>query len=339
MSLLFTVSDLKKLIDDIGLLEFFKLTIDSLHEDYSHWHDFQMIPRVATHFSHGVIELMPASTREFYGFKYVNGHPFNPQQQKLTVTAVGMLAEVASGYPLLISEMTVLTAIRTAATSALASRYLALQNTKKFGIIGTGSQAEYQVLAHAVELGIDEVFYYDIDPRAMEKFARNLQSYDIQLTACANVQQVVDHSQLLTTATADKAAAKIVCDAMITKGIHINSIGGDCPGKTEIDKKLLQRSKIVVEFLAQSLIEGEIQNMTSQDVSAELWELVCGQKTVRDNAEDVTLFDSVGIALEDYSILKLVYRLAQKYQLGRKVDILPELADPKDLFSALIRHA
>lgn len=335
MSLLVTISDLKQLIVKIGLLEFLKLTIEQLREDYAQWHDVRMIPRVATHYSHGVIELMPASTDEYYGFKYVNGHPYNPQNGKLTVTAVGMLAEVQSGYPLLISEMTILTAIRTAAASALASRYLAIEKTHDFGIIGTGSQAEFQVLAHRVELGIQRVFYYDIDPAAMAKFANNLSSYDIELRACSSVQEVVDNCQILTTATADKVSAQIISDAMIQRGIHINGIGGDCPGKTEVDINLLKRCKIVVEFLEQSLIEGEIQNLSKDDVYAELWELVNGSKPGREQYDEITLFDSVGVAIEDYSILKLVYQLAQKYKLGNKIDILPELEDPKNLFAAL----
>lgn len=336
MSLLVTISDLKELVSKIGLMEFFKMTIEALRQDYAQWHDFSMVPRIATHYPHGVIELMPASTKEFYGFKYVNGHPFNPREDKLTVTAVGMLAEVKSGYPLLISEMTILTAIRTAATSALASRYMAIKNSENFGIIGTGSQAEFQVLAHMVELGIKRVYYYDIDPRAMAKFEKNMSSYDIELKACDNVQQVIDHVEILTTATADKAAAKIIEDAMVQKGLHINGIGGDCPGKTEVGINLLKRCKIVVEFIEQSMIEGEIQNMTPEDVYAELWELVAGDKVGRDNNNEVTLFDSVGVAIEDYSILKLLYQLAQQHKIGEKVDILPELDDPKNLFAALI---
>lgn len=335
MSLLVTISDLNKIIRNVGLLEFFKLTIEQLREDFAQWHNVQMVPRIATHYPHGVIELMPASTNEFYGFKYVNGHPYNPREDKLTVTAVGMLAEVKSGYPLLISEMTILTAIRTAATSALASRYLAIEKSKDFGIIGTGSQAEFQVLAHVVELGIERVFYYDIDPAAMRKFAANLAPYDIELQACAGVQEVIDNCQIVTTATADKVSAEVISDAMIKRGIHINGIGGDCPGKTEVGIHLLKRCKIVVEFIEQSLIEGEIQNLTRDDVYAELWELVNGDKPGRENFEEVTLFDSVGVAIEDYSILKLVYQLAQQYQLGKRVDILPELDDPKNLFAAL----
>ncbi|PHQ82347.1 MAG: ornithine cyclodeaminase [Coxiella sp. (in: Bacteria)] len=336
MSILFTISDLQKLIADITLPEFFKQAIAALKDDFGRWQEYDMIPRVATHYPHGVIELMPISDDTYYAYKYVNGHPYNPQDNKLTVTAVGMLADVASGYPLLISEMTVLTAIRTAATSALASTYLAKKKSANFGIVGTGSQAEFQAIAHQVALGIEHVFYYDLDPDAMAKFEQNLAGYDLQLTACSSVEEVVAASDLVTTATADKAAARILHDAMIKKGMHINGIGGDCPGKTEVGINLLKRSKIVVEYIDQSIIEGEIQNLTPDDVYAELWQLVCGDKPGRESEDEVTLFDSVGIALEDYSILRLVYKLITERQLGRQVDLIPQLEDPKNLFGLLV---
>ena len=103
--------------------------------------------------SQGVIELMPICDDEYYAFKYVNGHPYNPQSNKLTVVAVGMLSQVKDGYPLMISEMTLLTALRTAGTSALAARYLAKPNSKVMAMIGTGSQSEFQVIAHHVKGG------------------------------------------------------------------------------------------------------------------------------------------------------------------------------------------
>lgn len=335
MSLLFTISDLKQLVSKISLRRLFEQAIAQLRQDFSRWQEFQMVPRIATHYPHGVIELMPVADNELYSFKYVNGHPYNPRQDKLTVTAVGMLANVATGYPLLISEMTLLTAIRTAATSALASTYLAPQAAKTFGMIGTGSQSEFQTLAHQVALGIEEVFYFDIDGAAMDKFAHNLADSGLQLQRCDSIEAVVAASNIITTATADKVAARILQDAMIDRGKHINAIGGDCPGKTEIAESLLKRSKIIVEYLEQSLREGEIQNLSSDNVYAELWQLVCGEKPGRESADEVTVFDSVGIALEDYSVLKLIYRLMQQYQLGKPVDLIPDVQDSKDIYSIL----
>lgn len=330
-----TVDDMRNLVRKITLKTFFLRLIDGLERDFSRWHDFDKTPRLASHYPHGVIELMPISDKHYYSFKFVNGHPRNPLNNKQTVVAFGALADVATGYPVLISEMTVLTAMRTAATSALASKYLARKNVSSFGIIGTGAQSEFQVLAHHFLLGVNEIYYFDIDRDAMEKFSENLCTFGLKLHPCSNAQSVVEQSDILTTATADKARAKIVMSDWVRAGTHINGIGGDCPGKTELDSSLVDQCKIVVEQLAQSQKEGEIQYSGADKVYAELWELTTGKKPGRGSEQEVTLFDSVGFALEDYSILRLVYSLGEEYHVGHMLDIVPENSDPKDLYSLL----
>lgn len=177
MSLLLDLNELKTLIQKITLPQFFNLAIAALKDDFQRWHQMNMMPRIATHYPHGVIELMPASDDKYYAFKYVNGHPRNPLENKLTVTAVGMLSEVSSGYPLLISEMTLLTAIRTAATSVLASQYLAKKNSRSFGLIGTGAQAEFQTIAHTTAFDIQQVFYFDIDENSQTDLTKSYNKF------------------------------------------------------------------------------------------------------------------------------------------------------------------
>lgn len=330
-----TLDDIRNLIRKVTLKNFILKLVDNLERDFKQWHSFKLQPRLATHYQHGVFELMPICNQEYYAFKYVNGHPSNPKDNKLTVVALGMLAEIESGYPVLLSEMTVLTALRTAAVSALASKYLANKQVKSFGIIGTGSQSEFQVLAHHYLLGVSDIYYFDIDAEAMKKFAKNLKNYEVTLHACQDAQSVVLQSQIVTTATAYKAQAKIIESAWLQKGCHVNAIGGDCPGKTELDPELTARAKVVVELLDQTKTEGEIQHLSEMHVYAELWELIAGHKPARETPDEITLFDSVGFALEDYSVLRLVYSLAEQYQIGHVLDMLPELNDPKNLFSKL----
>ncbi len=330
-----TVDDVKNIIRKVTLKTFFTQLIDQLESDFHRWNDFDRMPRVASHFPHGVIELMPISDKDYYAYKYVNGHPYNPKDQKQTVVATGMLADVATGYPVLLSEMTILTALRTAATSALASKYLALPNSDTFGIVGTGAQSEFQVLAHHYALGLNKVFYYDLDPQAMEKFKNNLAGYDMELIACENAQAVVEGVNVVTTATAKKAHVQVLYPEWISAGMHINGIGGDCPGKTELGPDILSKAKIIVEMLEQSYLEGEIQHLDKDDVYAELWEIISGKKSARDGGDEITLFDSVGFALEDYSVLRLVYRLAEEFHVGHVLDMVPDTPDPKNLFSVL----
>src|SRR3990167_8533193 len=329
-----TVSDIKKLIDQIGLKNFFSGLIASLEKEYSRWEEFEKSPRHAIHTHDGVIELMPIADDEYYSFKYVNGHPNNAKQEKLTVIALGLLSDVNNGYPLLLSEMTLLTALRTGATSALASKYLAKKNSKVMGIIGTGAQSEFQILAHKTVFPIETVKYFDIDPEAMKKFQHNLKDQDLKLIACNNAESVVDSCDIITTATAAKGHVDILKNEWIKAGMHINGIGGDCPGKTELDKNILSRTKIVVEYFPQSKIEGEIQQ-TDDEVYAELWELISGKKTGRNDNDEITLFDSVGFALEDFAILKLIHELSVKNNIGSEMDLIPALKDTKNLFGVL----
>jgi len=330
-----TVDDIKSLIRKVTIEKFLERLVEKMRDCFNRWPEFHKIPRSVSHFNAGVIELMPIWGKDYYSVKYINGHPLNPQQDKQTVVGIGMLADIATGYPVLISEMTLLTALRTAATSALASEFIARKNSKTMALIGTGAQAEFQVLAHKVILGIQKVKYFDCDAAAMEKFAANLAGYPIELEACHDVQSAISGADIITTATAAKKQAHILKDAWIEPGAAINALGGDCRGKTELDPKILHRSKIVVEFIDQTQEEGEIQNYNADEVYAELWELTSGKKPSRTSDDEIMVFDSVGFALEDYAALRLVYNLAEDFHIGHMLDMVPDCKDPKNLFGLL----
>lgn len=330
-----TTENIQELIKNVGLKEFFLQLVRQLEGDFSRWQDFVKAPRPAFYFPHGVIELMPIADQDYFAFKYVNGHPQNPSKNKMTVVATGQLSDVESGYPILFSEMTLLTAFRTAATAALASRYLARKNSQILGMIGTGSQSEFLVLAHYFLLGIKKIRYFDIDPKAMKKFENNLAKFPLELEPFDSAKELVKEADIIITATADKNRLKILENDWLKPGVHICGVGGDCPGKTELDPQILNRAKIVVEYFEQSKHEGEIQNLNAEQVYAELWELVQGHKGGRENDSEITLFDSVGFALEDYSVLRLVESLAREMNIGETCNLLLNLKDPKDLFGSL----
>ena len=159
-----SVADMMRLVHAIGIERFLTDLVDEIEADFRRWPLFDKTPRVASHSEVGVIELMPTSDGETYGFKYVNGHPGNMKRGLQTVTAFGLLADVATGYPLLLSEMTILTALRTAATSAMAAKWLAPKGADTIALIGNGAQAEFQALAFKAICGLEEVRLYDIDP-------------------------------------------------------------------------------------------------------------------------------------------------------------------------------
>lgn len=333
--LVLEIEDIKKLISKIGYKEFYLELIKTMEEDYSNWEDFDKTPRVANHVDGGVIELMPVSNDKLYSFKYVNGHPKNPDQNKLTVMATGQLSVTETGEPLMFSEMTLLTAFRTAANSAMAAKYLAKKDSKILSLIGTGAQSEFQYLAFSYIFDLQEIRYFDTDPKAMEKFAKNMAAYDIKITPCKDSYDATQNADIITTCTADKRYQTVLTPDMIKKDVFINGIGGDCPGKTEIAKEIVENSTVVVEFLEQAKIEGDIQQMPEDFTCTEIYEVIRGEKKLNVATHGTILFDSIGFALEDYSVLRLIYDLAKKNNVGKEMNLIPQLDDVKNLFSLL----
>lgn len=330
------LNDMRRLVDTVGLRPMLGAVVEALREDYARWTEFEKCPRTANHHPLGVLELMPTSDQELFSFKFVNGHPKNPALGLCTVMAFGALAKMDTGWPVLLSEMTILTAIRTAATSVLAAQSMARPDSKVMAMIGNGAQSEFQLIAFNEFLGIDTFRLYDVDPLATQKLLRNL-SHDRALTLvpCASTAEAVCGADIVTTCTADKAYATILTDAMVQPGMHINGIGGDCPGKTELEASILKRARVVVEFEPQSRIEGEIQQMPANFPVIELWEVLTGKVNGRASAEEVTVFDSVGFSLEDFSALRVVNRLAEEHNIGTPLNLMPLMPDVKDVYGLI----
>lgn len=334
------VHDLSQLVIRKGLATCLSEMAEYIRQDYLRWDDFEKCARLANHSADGVIELMPASDASLYAFKYVNGHPKNTQAGMLTVMAFGALGDVDTGKPVLLSEMTLTTAIRTAATSALVARYLARNDASSMALIGNGSQSEFQALAFHTLLNINEIRLFDIDSAATEKLVQNLAAYpDLKLVVATSVADAVRGADIVTTVTADKTCATILTPDMIEPGMHLNAVGGDCPGKTELHRDIVERARVIVEYEPQSRIEGEIQQMPADSPVTEFWQVVNGQVPGREDAGQVTLFDSVGFAIEDYSALRYVLDVALELAIGSDIALVPDLANPKDLFALLRQPA
>lgn len=332
-----SVDNMMKLVLAIGIERFLVELAGFIEDDFRRWERFDKTPRVASHSRNGVIELMPTSDGTLYGFKYVNGHPRNTRDGRQTVTAFGVLADVATGYPLLLTEMTILTALRTAATSALAARYLAPEGARTMALIGNGAQAEFQAVAFKALLGVDRVRLYDIDGAASAKCARNLAGFGIDIEICTSSQQAVNGAAIITTVTADKQYATILTDNMVGPGVHINAVGGDCPGKTELHADVLRRADIFVEYPPQTRIEGEIQHLPADHPVTELWQVIAGTAPGRRADRQITLFDSVGFAIEDFSALRYVRERLAGTRFFDELDLLADPDEPRDLFGMVLR--
>ena len=333
-----SVDHMMKLVLKVGVETFLSELASTIEEDFLRWEQFDKTPRVASYSTDGVIELMPTSDGTLYGFKYVNGHPKNTRDGRQTVTAFGVLADVGSGYPMLLSEMTILTALRTAAMSAVAAKYLTRPNSRTMAIIGNGAQSEFQALAFKAIVGITHLRLYDLDPAATERCARNLKGKGLSITACGSSQEAIEGADIVTTVTADKQYATILSDNMVGPGIHINAVGGDCPRKTELHRDILLRSDIFVEYPPQTRIEGEIQQLAPDHPVVELWEVIAGRAIGRRSEHAITLFDSVGFAIEDFSALRYVREKLRETGLYAELDLLADPDEPRDLFGMLLRY-
>jgi ornithine cyclodeaminase len=336
MTSLLTTHDIASIVAAHGLPQVLRRMENAITAGFRRWNDFDKTARVASHSADGVIELMPIADAAHYSFKYVNGHPKNTAVGLSTVMAFGVLADVATGRPQLLSELTLTTAIRTAATSLMAARALARPGARTMALIGNGAQSEFQALAFHHGLGISHIRLFDTDSAASAKLMHNLRTVPgLQLALCASTAQAVRGADIVTTVTADKRQATVITPEMVEAGMHFNAVGGDCPGKTELHPGVLAAARVFVEYEPQSRVEGDVQQMPADFPVTELWRVLTGAAAGRLGAGDVTVFDSVGFALEDHAALSLLRQMALELGLGRPLDLIPALADPKDLFSAL----
>ena len=328
------VATMADLVAECGLETFLGDLADALAADFMRWPEFDKSARVASHSEVGVIELMPAADRQRYAFKYVNGHPANTRRGLYTVMAFGVLADVDTGWPVLLSELTLATALRTAATSLMAARALARPDARRMALIGNGAQAEFQALAFHAHLGIEEIVAFDVDPAATDKLMRNLAQAapGLRVRRAAGTREAVRGADIVTTITADKTRATILTPDLIEPGMHLNAVGGDCPGKTELHADVLRAARVFVEYEPQTRIEGDIQQLPADFPVVDLWRVLAGQAEGRQRADQVTVFDSVGFALEDFSTLRLVAERAEALGLGETIELVPSADDPKDLF-------
>jgi ornithine cyclodeaminase len=225
--------------------------------------------------------------------------------------------------------------------SGLAARSLARPDSRVMALIGNGAQSEFQSIAFHLMLGIRELRLYDVDPAATAKLERNLRTLDLpglRVIRCASAGEAARGADIVTTVTADKRNAIILTPEMIEPGMFLNAVGGDCPGKTELHGDILRRpdARVVVEYEPQSRVEGEVQQMPADFPVVEFADVLAGRAVGRAHDREVTILDSVGFALEDFSALRYLHRLHREDRGSHAtIDLVPALENPKDLFALL----
>lgn len=261
------------------------------------------------------------------GVKVVNVHPDNPKLYgKPTVMGTIVLIDPRTGAPLAILSGTHITSMRTGAASGLATKHLARKGAKVLGLVGTGAQARTQLQAINQVLHLDEVRAYDASPAVLSRFIdETKKEYALKLSPCRNVEECVRQSDVITVAV--PTTHPIINDDWVAKGTHINAIGADAQGKQELDPLILKRAKIVIDDPEQAIHSGEINVPFSQgllsekDLYAELGEIIVGQKPGRVRDDEVTVFVSTGLSLQDISTAATVFAKVKALNLGRWVTL------------------
>jgi alanine dehydrogenase len=292
----------------------------------------QMPPKMYLNFDRyeGDLRTMPAylETLDIAGVKIVNSHSRNREVGLPSVMAIIEIVDPKTGRPLAIMDGTNITSYRTGAASAVAAKYLARQDSKVLGIIGAGAQAYTQVEAISKVVHIEEIMIFDIVREASDRLARYITNRGIspKVSIRDEARNVVKEADILITLTPSKTP--IVYANWLKKGVHINAMGADAPGKQELDPEILKKGKIIVDDTEQTLHSGEVNvpiskgMLKKEDIYAELGEIIVGNKKGRTNESEITIFDSTGLAILDVAVGHLIYRKALVKNVGTMIKLL-----------------
>jgi ornithine cyclodeaminase/alanine dehydrogenase-like protein (mu-crystallin family) len=280
-----------------------------------------------------VMEWMPILRRQQHTLvKHVGYHPSNPAARELpTIISTMALFDESSGHLRTLCDGTFLTAVRTGAASAIASRYLAAPGSRTLGIVGCGAQAVTQLHALSRVLPIATVLYFDCDPATQASFAVRAARFDVELRSVAP-SELARRSDVVCTVTSVAPHGGPVIDlAGCPAWLHVNAVGSDLPGKTELPLSFLRESLVVPDFTAQARREGESQQLDPAEIGPELHEVVMHPERYEAWRERRTVFDSTGYALEDLAVLEVVESLAIEHGVGDRIELEtvgPDAHDP-----------
>lgn len=309
---------------DVGALLTMEATITAVEAAFlAHGRgETQMPPKVylALDAFDGDLRAMPAYVAGAAGVKWVNSHPHNPERHGLpAVMGLYILSDPATAFPLAIMDATLITAMRTGAAAAIASKHLARPGARTLGLVGCGVQARYLLDAHRATFGSTlEVLAADVSVEASERFARESGGRAVSIEEASGCDIVC---------TATPCRAPVVSRAWVRPGAHLNAMGADAHGKQELDPAILRDGRVVIDDWAQATESGEVnvplhEGTLSRDaIHATLGEVIAGKRPGREHA-DITVFDSTGLAVQDAAVARVVYAAARERGAGAAFDLL-----------------
>lgn len=334
-----TAAEVASLLNQKPMQDQMRALHDRLLGDFKRWDRFQKQSRACIQVPEGVLECMPIADASHYAMKYVNGHPENPLSDRASVVSLGLLASVSDGYPLLLTDMTLLTAWRTACMTALVARFALPSDLDSVGMIGLGAQAPFLLQALCAFFPVQQVYAYDLDAASFDRFKTHALSMGISEVVQMMPKEIAAATDCVVTATAKKGDKPVIETDWVRDGMHISAVGGDAPGKAELAPGILPRAQVISDYWPQAWVEGESQHYAKDALSClGVHELVSDASSARqqDLVGQLTVFDSVGFALEDFSALMFLYAQLEA-SAHKPIDFLPGLGSTggwhvKDLY-------
>ena len=280
----------------------------------------------------GDLRTMPSylEKSDVVAVKVVNSHPENPSKHGLpTVMATIIMIDPKTGVPLAILGGTWITDLRTGVAGAIAAKYLANKEPKQVGLIGAGAQARTQFMSLLHFYGnIETVKVWSRTEKSRKRFVEEMKTLypGSEIIPVKDITKAVQESDIVVTTT--PSTKPLVFREWVSEGTHFNCIGADAPGKQELDPAILVDSKIVVDDYDQGYHSGEINVplakgiIAEKDVWGDICEIVAGLKPGRTSSDEITVFTSTGLAIQDAATANIVYQKALKEKIGITVDIL-----------------
>lgn len=346
--------DIRRLVDSVGLDTLMRELITRLKTSFASFQSGDISTPARSGFSYhrpqlGLVEWMPAmQTGGPVCVKIVGYHPSNPSTLNLpTILSTTSLYDTRTGHLLGLADATFLTALRTGAASAVATSWLAQEDSKVLGLIGCGAQAVTQ--AHAISLALpklQEILFFDTDSSTMTSLPARLAPLRLKASAkAAALDQLMPKVDIICTATSvDVAGGPVFTEGTEKSSLHINAVGSDFPGKTEVPLALLRRARVCPDFRDQAIAEGECQQLRPDEIGVDLATIAGNPEDFAHYRDEQTVFDSTGWAVEDLAAMEMVMGYAEELQLGQRVELESVFEDPMNPYefdapAPLIAHA
>jgi ornithine cyclodeaminase/alanine dehydrogenase-like protein (mu-crystallin family) len=333
---LLTSRDIQQIVRHRGLDSLMKETIRRLREAFGAYDEAVTVVPTRAGFSYqepstGLLEWMPVMVAGSTAtIKVVGYHPGNPLQHELpTIVSTISVYDLTTGHLHGLLDGVFVTALRTGAASAVASECLAPPTTAVVGLIGAGAQAVTQLHALAQVLPLKRVLVYDINPLISRSFASRVAFMGLDVQSLATPADILPNVDILcTVTTAEIGSGPVFNDGPHRPALHINAVGSDFPGKTEVPKPLLERATVCPDFLEQALKEGECQQLSLAQVGPSLHQLVKAPAMYAHLRDELTVFDSTGWALEDQVVANMMLEYADEIGVGSHVEVELLAHDP-----------